>query len=392
MTVRTADKNISPVPFASSSAIGIYLRSTKPIVKDTQLKIFLVGGAVRDELLGLPVKERDWVVVGSTPEEMESLGYQAVGKDFPVFLHPQTHEEYALARTERKIARGYKGFSIHADPDVTLEDDLKRRDLTINAIAKDDTGRLIDPYNGQADLKAKRFCHVSEAFSEDPVRILRLARFAAKLADFTICPKTESLLYDMVTNGEIDALVPERVWQELHRALSEAAPQRFFEVLKDCNAMQILFPELIFPLPKINYPELSNTQRFALLLCPLNIKSIKALCTRYKVPSAFRELAICTHMLSNSYATLDPQDPIQLLNFLKRSDALRREQRFLDIIQLLTTIHSIDHLPILKKALYAIKKVDTHKLVSQNLKGADFATALEALQVKAIVANLRGDT
>jgi tRNA nucleotidyltransferase (CCA-adding enzyme) len=348
------------------------------------LKIFLVGGAVRDELLGLPIKERDWVVVGSTPEEMESLGYQAVGKDFPVFLHPQTHEEYALARTERKTARGYKGFIIHADPDVTLEEDLKRRDLTINAIAKDEQGQLIDPYNGQADLKAKRFRHVSNAFSEDPVRILRLARFAAKLPEFKVDPKTESLLYDMVTNGEVDALVAERVWQELRRALDEKAPQRFFEVLKDCDALQILFPVLTNSIPNINYPQLSTEQRFALLLSNTTLKSIKALCSSYRVPTDFKELAVATRQLSDPYLNLDINEPSSLLDFLKLSDAQRREQRFIHIVELLTLLHATNHLPSLKAALHAIKNIDTRTLITQQLTGADFAKALKALQLEAL--------
>ncbi|MFO1228510.1 MAG: multifunctional CCA tRNA nucleotidyl transferase/2'3'-cyclic phosphodiesterase/2'nucleotidase/phosphatase, partial [Roseateles sp.] len=183
---------------------------------------FLVGGAVRDRLLGLPVKDRDWVVVGASPEALLKAGYQPVGKDFPVFLHPETHEEVALARTERKTAPGYHGFAFHAAPDVTLEQDLTRRDLTINAMAEDEAGRVIDPHGGQADLAAKVLRHVSPAFAEDPVRILRLARFAARFADFTVAPETLQLMRDMVEAGEVDALVPERVWQELSRGLMEA--------------------------------------------------------------------------------------------------------------------------------------------------------------------------
>ena len=195
----------------------------------------MVGGAVRDELLGLPVKDRDYVVVGATPEEMIALGYKPVGRDFPVFLHPQTHEEYALARTERKIARGYHGFEFHAAPGVTLEQDLARRDLTINAIAKDASGKLIDPHNGAADLKARVLRHVSPAFAEDPVRILRVARFAARFG-FTIADETLALMRRMVNAGEADALVAERVWQELARGLMEQKPSRMFEALRACGA------------------------------------------------------------------------------------------------------------------------------------------------------------
>ena len=200
------------------------------------MKIYAVGGAVRDELLGLPVKDRDFVVVGATPEDMTRLGYRPVGKDFPVFLHPETHEEYALARTERKTARGYKGFQVCAAPDVTLEQDLSRRDLTINAIARDECGRIIDPYGGVADLKRGVLRHVSPAFAEDPVRILRLARFAARFG-FKVEPATLRLARVMVAGGEADALVPERVWQELAIGLMEAAPSKMFALLRKCGAL-----------------------------------------------------------------------------------------------------------------------------------------------------------
>jgi tRNA nucleotidyltransferase (CCA-adding enzyme) len=199
---------------------------------------------VRDRLLQCTMGDRDWVVVGSTPEAMLALGYTPVGKDFPVFLHPQTHEEYALARTERKSGRGYHGFVVHASPEVTLEEDLARRDLTINAIAQDDDGTLIDPFNGQADLNARVLRHVSPAFAEDPVRILRLARFAARFHDFEVAPETLALMQDMVHSGEVDHLVPERVWQEIARGLMEGRPSRMFEVLRQCGALARLLPEL----------------------------------------------------------------------------------------------------------------------------------------------------
>jgi len=210
----------------------------------TGFKAYVVGGAVRDALLGLPVKDRDYVVVGATPEQMINNGFTAVGKDFPVFLHPQTNEEYALARTERKTAPGYAGFAFHAAADVTLEQDLQRRDLTINAMAQDADGTLIDPYGGQADLAAKIFRHVSGAFAEDPVRILRIARFAARFKDFSVAPETMALMRQMVSSGEVDALVAERVWQELSRGLLETAPSRMFSLLHECGALARIFPEL----------------------------------------------------------------------------------------------------------------------------------------------------
>src|SRR5665647_1752255 len=220
------------------------------------MQIYMVGGAVRDALLGLPVQDHDWVVVGATPEELVAQGYLPVGKDFPVSLHPQTRQEYALARTERNSAPGYRGFVVHAKPDVTLEQDLARRDLTINSIAaqassiransefEPDLSALIDPYGGQQDLQDKVLRHVTEAFREDPVRILRLARFAARFSDFSVAPETRALMQEMVASGEVDALVPERVWQELARGLMEGKPSRMFEVLRDCGAQQKLLPEI----------------------------------------------------------------------------------------------------------------------------------------------------
>src|SRR3989338_8585521 len=220
---------------------------SKRLQMKSESKIYCVGGAVRDRLLGLPVQDHDWVVVGSTPEEMIDRGFQPVGKDFPVFLHPQTHEEYALARTERKTARGYKGFAVYAAPDVTLEQDLLRRDFTINAIAqevddKQGGGKLIDPHNGVADLRAGILRHVSAAFNEDPVRILRAARFAARFG-FSIAPETLALMREIVNNGEVDALVAERVWQELARGLMEKKPSHFFETLRSCGAPAKILPE-----------------------------------------------------------------------------------------------------------------------------------------------------
>lgn len=220
------------------------------------MKTYLVGGALRDRLLGRPVSDHDWLVVGATPEEMAARGYLPVGRDFPVFLHPQTREEYALARTERKSAPGYRGFTVHASPDVTLEQDLARRDLTVNAIAlpaefvgtdgrfEPDAGKLADPFHGRRDLEQKLLRHVTDAFREDPVRILRVARFAARFDDFSVAPETMALMREMVQAGEADALVPERVWQELSRGLMETRPSRMFEVLRACGALAVLLPEV----------------------------------------------------------------------------------------------------------------------------------------------------
>ena len=216
------------------------------------METYLVGGSVRDQLLGLPIRDKDWVVVGACPEQMLELGFRSVGKDFPVFLHPKTNEEYALARTERKVAPGYKGFAIHASPDVTLEQDLARRDLTINAIAQSHDGKLIDPYNGQADLKNKCLRHVSPAFTEDPVRVLRIARFAARF-DFSIADETKILIRHMVDSNELDHLVPERVWLELTKAMSTEKPSLFFTTLRNVGALKNLFPEVdrLFGVPQV---------------------------------------------------------------------------------------------------------------------------------------------
>ena len=234
------------------------------------MQCYVVGGAVRDELLGRPVTDRDWVVVGATPDEMRAMGYVPVGSDFPVFLHPQTHEEYALARTERKTAPGYHGFAFHAAPDVTLEDDLRRRDLTINAMARGADGRLVDPWGGARDLEARRFRHVSPAFAEDPVRILRVARLAARLPDFEVASETMALMRSMVAAGEVDALVPERVWRELSRGLMEMHPARMFEVLRSCGALARVLPEVDrlwgVPQPAVHHPEVDTGVHLMLVL------------------------------------------------------------------------------------------------------------------------------
>ena len=285
------------------------------------MKAYVVGGAVRDGLLGLPVQDRDYVVVGATPEEMTAAGYRPVGKDFPVFLHPQTHEEYALARTERKSGRGYKGFTVYAAPDVTLEQDLARRDLTINAMAKGLDGGLVDPFNGKSDLESKILRHVSPAFSEDPVRILRVARFAARFG-FRIADETLALMRSMVAAGETDHLVAERVWQEFAKGLAEKEPVRMFDALERCGLRPRLLPELA------SVPDnLSGALpvRFALLCWPLQEVAIKALCDRIKVPNEERELALLACRCKD---LLGPSTPAEYLNLFKRADALRRPERF----------------------------------------------------------------
>ena len=335
------------------------------------MKIYLVGGAVRDTLLGFEPKERDWVVVGATPEQLKSQGYKQVGKDFPVFLHPKTREEYALARTERKTAPGYHGFAIHAEPGVTLEEDLLRRDLTVNAIAQTTDGQLIDPFNGLQDLANKLLRHVSPAFSEDPIRILRVARFAARFAHlgFNIAPETMQLMQDMSNAGEVDALVAERVWIETERALGEKSPARFFEVLRDCGALEKLFPEIerLFgvPQPEKHHPEIdtgvhtlmvleqaarlsSDTSvRFAALVHDLGkgttpkeqwpkhiaheergVPLVETLCQRLRVPKSYRELAVAVTRYHLHYHRAAELKPATLLKLFNAVDAFRRPERF----------------------------------------------------------------
>ena len=337
------------------------------------MKTYIVGGAVRDRLLGLPVADRDYVVVGATPDEMLAQGYQPVGKDFPVFLHPETHAEYALARTERKSGLGYKGFKVYAAPEVTLEEDLQRRDLTINAIAEDDHGALTDPYGGQRDLAARVFRHVSEAFAEDPVRILRVARFAARFTDFSVAAETNALMRQMVDNGEVDALVPERVWQEVARGLMEAQPSRMFQVLRDCGALARLFPEIdhLFgvPQPPEYHPEVdtgihvmlvvdwaakqtySLPVRFAALTHDLgkgvtppdlwpkhhgheakSVELVRALSERIRVPVECRELAVVVARdHGNVHRALELR-ATTLVELLERVDAFRRPERFAEFL------------------------------------------------------------
>ncbi|MEZ5500619.1 MAG: multifunctional CCA addition/repair protein [Steroidobacteraceae bacterium] len=335
------------------------------------MKVYLVGGAVRDQLLGRAVKERDWVVVGATPQQMLAQGYRAVGKDFPVFLHPDSHEEYALARTERKVGPGYHGFETHHGSDVTLEEDLRRRDLTINAMARDDDGSLLDPYGGERDLGARILRHVSPAFAEDPLRILRVARFAARYAalGFTVAPQTMALMRAMVDSGEAGALVAERVWQETRRALGEPQPQRYFEVLAECGALAVVFPELQalrgVPQPERWHPEIDSfvhvmlclevaareqadvAVRFALLahdlgkgLTPRNewpshrghelssARLAAALADRLHAPREFRDLAVLAATHHTRVHRAFELRPATVLRLFEQADALRRPERF----------------------------------------------------------------
>lgn len=335
------------------------------------MEVYLVGGAVRDELLGLPVKERDWCIVGATPGYLKNLGYRPVGKDFPVFLHPDTAEEYALARTERKTAPGYHGFTFYAAPDVTIEQDLGRRDLTVNAIAKDANNRLIDPFNGRRDLENRILRHVSASFSEDPVRILRAARFAARFypLGFRIADETMQLMKDMVQAGEADALVPDRVWKETEAALGEVHPHIFFEVLRSCGALKAVFPEIdaLFGVPQSEkwHPEIDTgvhtlmvlqqtallseaiDVRFAGLVHDLgkattdqsklpghpghearSVKLIKSLAKRLPLPSACRELACLAAEFHTHCHRAFELRASTILKVLNRSDAFRRPERF----------------------------------------------------------------
>jgi tRNA nucleotidyltransferase (CCA-adding enzyme) len=400
------------------------------------MQIYLVGGAVRDECLGLHVKEKDWVVVGSTPAEMKALGFQQVGRDFPVFLHPKTHDEYALARTERKTGRGYVAFTCYAAPDVTLEEDLKRRDLTINAIAKAEDGTIIDPYGGQKDIDNRVIRHVSEAFIEDPVRILRVARFGARYAylGFTVAKETMTLMRTMVQSGEVNALVAERVWQELSKALTEKNPEVFFEILRDCGALALLFPELnrLFgvPNPVKWHPEVdsgihsllvlqaaclltSNPKvRFAALFHDLgkgltnwdkwphhhgheekSVSAIQALCKRYRVPKDYTDLALLVgkyHGLCHMAFTLKASTLVKLLRTL---DAIRKPERFEQF--LLACEADFRGRPGYENLVYPqaqfcreilaiMQQVSTKPLLEKGLTGAELGKAFHQAQITAV--------
>jgi tRNA nucleotidyltransferase (CCA-adding enzyme) len=340
------------------------------------VKIYLVGGAVRDELLGLPVKERDYVVVGATPEEMVRLGFKPVGKDFPVFLHPKTHEEYALARTERKSGRGYKGFTVYASPDVTLEEDLRRRDLTINAMAKAEDGALIDPFGGKKDLEGGVLRHVSEAFAEDPVRILRVARFAARFG-FSIHPSTMGLMQQMVQAGEADFLVPERVWQEFARGLAEPHPEQMFEVLQRAGLLAKAFPEIKAWPARFSG---SVPVRFAALAWPLAEKEVQALSERLRAPSEPRDLALAA--VRNKQG-LKKSTPDALLGVLKGADAFRRPERFAELLEAARLAEPGIDTARMERARAAAAAVDAGAIAS-SAQGADIGRLLDEARLKAI--------
>ena len=406
------------------------------------MKTYLVGGAVRDALMGFAGSDRDWVVVGGTPEALVAQGYQPVGRDFPVFLHPDTHEEYALARTERKTARGYHGFAIHASPDVTLEEDLARRDLTINAIAQDEHGQRTDPYGGERDIASKVLRHVTDAFREDPVRILRLARFAARFPDFTVAPETMTLMREMVAEGEVDALVSERVWQELSRGLMCTHPSRMLQVLRECGALQRLLPEVdkLYGVPQRAeyHPEIDTgihlemvidasahmnaplDVRFACLchdlgkgttpadVLPRHIgheqrseKLTRALCTRWRVPVECKELA---ELVAREHGNIHQSlgfGAEAVLRLLVRCDALRRPERFLLALQacecdargrLGKEHEAYMQGPRLALLLKATQSVDSASVSAQalqdGLKGPAVGARLDAARLAAISAAL----
>lgn len=380
------------------------------------MKTYLVGGAVRDQLLGLPVEERDWVVVGATASEMLAQGFKQVGKDFPVFLHPKTHEEYALARTERKTGKGYTQFETFADPNVTLEKDLMRRDLTINAMAQTEDGKLIDPYGGTQDLNNKILRHVSPAFAEDPVRILRTARFAAKFSDFTVHPTTNTLMQQIVANGELDALVPERVWQELERALRQTKPQRFFTVLQECGALEKLFPEIAKYLIEI-YTILDSVNklivdtknfasraivRFAALFYYSTKDEIKAFCKRFRVPTTYEKLAlqVCSH--KNEFTNALKLNAEQLLQLFEALDVTRQPERFEKFllsceagflaakigvqnpIQIPEQISPSDQLQYLHKIYAAIQTVSAKQFLAAGFVGAELGKKIREAKLAEI--------
>ena len=408
------------------------------------MKTYLVGGAVRDGLLGITGADRDWVVVGSTPEAMAAQGFTPVGKDFPVFLHPQTHEEYALARTERKTAPGYKGFVVHASPEVSLEEDLARRDLSINAIAQAEDGTLIDPYGGQHDLQHKVLRHVTEAFREDPVRILRVARFAARFPDFKVAEQTLALMQDMVGAGEVDALVSERVWQELSKGLMSAKPSRMLQVLRDCGALKILLPEVDrlygVPQPPEHHPEIDTGVHLEMVLdetarvhAPLEVRFaalchdlgkgttakellprhigheqrsvtlLRKLCERLRVPVPCRELA---EVVAREHGHLHGAMSFgaeALLRLLIRCDAIRRPERFALALQacecdargrLGLQQRDYPQSAHLQTMLNAALSVDTANMsalaMQQGLSGMEVGQRIEQARVKAIALALSG--
>lgn len=354
------------------------------------MKAYVVGGAVRDELLGLPVADRDWVVVGATPQEMVARGFKPVGKDFPVFLHPSTHEEYALARTERKSGHGYRGFMVYAAPDVTLEDDLRRRDLTINAMAKTEEGTLIDPFHGRVDLEQGVLRHVSEAFGEDPVRILRVARFAARFG-FRVAEETAALMAEMVRSGEADYLVAERVWQEFSRGLLERHPERMFEVLGRCGLLAKLLPGLAPDTAALARAAAANaplTVRFALLAWPLGAPRFSAVAEPLKLPNEVRELALAAARHRGALLAAHGADAGGLLALLKGTDAFRRRERFAELLQVARLADPGAHMARgaarLERALHAAAALDAGAIAAQAATPAEIPARIDAARLRAI--------
>jgi tRNA nucleotidyltransferase (CCA-adding enzyme) len=395
------------------------------------MKIYKVGGAVRDQMLGLPVKDTDWVVVGSTPEEMAALGFKPVGRNFPVFLHPETHEEYALARTERKTGMGYKGFEFFTSPATSLEDDLKRRDLTINAMAMDADGRLIDPFNGEADLRQGLLRHVSPAFAEDPLRVLRVARFASRFG-FKVAPGTMDLMKQLCTREELLSLTPERVWTEIEKALQGKYPGRFVLVMRACGALAILFPEIncLFgiPQPKEYHPEIDTglhtlmvlnqaarlsddpEVRFAALVHDLGkgetppaqwpshrgheergVRLVEALCNRYSVPNAFRDLAVmvCRHHLDCH--RVNEMKPETIVKKLEQMDVFRRPERFEKFLLACEAdargrsgfeFRDYPQAGLLREARRVAADLDTRTLAAQGLKGQAMAREIRKHRIE----------
>ena len=407
-----------------------------PLLKEIEAERYLVGGAVRDQLLGLTPKERDWVVVGRTEQQMLEAGFQSVGKDFPVFLHPNSKEEHALARTERKTAPGYRGFTVHAAPDVTLEEDLLRRDLTINAIAEGHDDTLIDPYKGEEDLQQGLLRHVSDAFSEDPVRILRIARFAARFGKwgFKVTHPTHKLMQQMVKSGEVDALVPERVWQETVKALQTERPDRYFEVLRNCGALARIFPELeaLFgvPQPAHHHPEIDSgihplmvlqqavklsdkpEIRFAALVHDLgkattpqtewpkhhghearSSKLVKQLCKRLKAPKSYRELALAVAQYHGHYHRAEEMRPATILKMLEGIDAFRRAERFEEFLIACEADQrgrtgfgeaEFTQGATLRRAYAAAHSIDTKSILTDGFEGKAIREELQKRQTAAI--------
>lgn len=365
------------------------------------MEIYLVGGAVRDALLGRPVKDRDWVVVGATPDDMLARGFRQVGADFPVFLHPDTQEEYALARTERKQGHGYHGFEVHSAPDVTLEDDLLRRDLTINAMAQASDGNIIDPFSGQQDLDNRLLRHVSPAFAEDPLRILRTARFAARFAslEFKVADETLALMRKMVDDGEVDFLVPERVWTEMQRAMQETAPRVFFDVLHQCGALSPLLPALAGALTENDQPlkaltaaaRLSHNTavRYAALTAGLgDSEAVRALSDKLKAPNDCRELAMILAAQRDVLLHAESPGAETLLGLFNQSDAWRRPERFAELQVAAEALaqalgRNIDTDQI-KTALGAAQGVEPRQLMAEGYKGPALGKAIQQARLDRI--------